>query len=198
MPFCQVKVINSISWEAVERVTKYTIRGILTATRSTGALMIIAWVLLASVGMFIARYTRTLWDGKELFGGKVWFQVKESHAVLCLVHSLWPSLSCSKVILWYWCYPLRRSTWNLQCNFELLVFFLICCPGSQGRHDNNCLSNYRWSRIDICWHEALVRGNYKTIITLSLWNLWQHLSHFSLLAHRFHDSRPQQSTSCYT
>ena len=39
-----------------------------------GSLMAIVWILLASSGLFFARYTRDNWPDTKLFGTKVWFQ----------------------------------------------------------------------------------------------------------------------------
>ena len=41
----------------------------------TGALMVVAWVIFASSGMLIARYTRPVGGDKTCFGQKIWFQV---------------------------------------------------------------------------------------------------------------------------
>ena len=39
--------------------------------------MVIAWVGLASVGIFMARYTKMVFGEKQLLGTKVWFAVKD-------------------------------------------------------------------------------------------------------------------------
>ena len=44
-------------------------------TSIPGALMVVAWVILASSGMLIARYTRPVGGDKTCFGQKIWFQV---------------------------------------------------------------------------------------------------------------------------
>jgi hypothetical protein len=38
--------------------------------------MAIVWILLASSGLFFARYTRNNWPDTTLVGTKVWFQVR--------------------------------------------------------------------------------------------------------------------------
>ena len=38
--------------------------------------MAVVWILLASSGLFFARYTRDNWPDTKLLGTKVWFQVK--------------------------------------------------------------------------------------------------------------------------
>lgn len=40
-----------------------------------GALMTLAWVLFAFVGLFTARYMRQAWEPRELLGKKAWFTV---------------------------------------------------------------------------------------------------------------------------
>ncbi|CAH3148519.1 unnamed protein product, partial [Pocillopora meandrina] len=40
-----------------------------------GALMTLAWILFAFVGLFIARYMRQAWEPRELLGKKAWFTV---------------------------------------------------------------------------------------------------------------------------
>ncbi|XP_028404492.1 ferric-chelate reductase 1-like isoform X2 [Dendronephthya gigantea] len=47
-----------------------------------GSLMTVVWILLASSGLFFARYTRQNWPDTELLGTKVWFQF---HRVLMAV-----------------------------------------------------------------------------------------------------------------
>ena len=47
------------------------------------ALMVLAWVGFATVGIFIARYTREVWGEERILGQKVWFQVsRNSHVFL--------------------------------------------------------------------------------------------------------------------
>ena len=38
--------------------------------------MVIAWVGFASIGIFMARFTRVAFGDKELLGTKVWFTVR--------------------------------------------------------------------------------------------------------------------------
>ena len=47
--------------------------------------MAIVWILLASSGLFFARYTRDNWPDTKPLGTKVWFQVhtKKSANKLC-------------------------------------------------------------------------------------------------------------------
>ena len=39
-------------------------------------LMVMAWVGFATIGMFIARFMRTVWGVKEMCGKRIWFQVQ--------------------------------------------------------------------------------------------------------------------------
>ena len=39
-------------------------------------LMVVAWVGFATIGMFIARFMRTVWGVKEMCGKRIWFQVQ--------------------------------------------------------------------------------------------------------------------------
>ena len=45
--------------------------------------MVIAWVGFASIGIFMARFTRVAFGDKELLGTKVWFTVRydEDHCI---------------------------------------------------------------------------------------------------------------------
>ena len=45
--------------------------------------MVIAWVGFASIGIFMARFTRVAFGDKELLGTKVWFTVRydEGHCI---------------------------------------------------------------------------------------------------------------------
>ena len=38
--------------------------------------MVLAWVGFATIGMFIARFMRPVWGEKEMYGKRVWFQVR--------------------------------------------------------------------------------------------------------------------------
>ena len=38
--------------------------------------MVVAWVGFATIGMFVARFMRTLWGAKEMCGKRIWFQVQ--------------------------------------------------------------------------------------------------------------------------
>ena len=38
-------------------------------------MMILAWILFASVGLFTARYMRETWEPTEICGKKAWFTV---------------------------------------------------------------------------------------------------------------------------
>ncbi|XP_060069635.1 putative ferric-chelate reductase 1 [Ylistrum balloti] len=43
--------------------------------KAHGSLMIFAWVFVASIGIFDARYMKTIWPDSTLFGQKVWFPI---------------------------------------------------------------------------------------------------------------------------
>lgn len=43
--------------------------------KAHGSLMIIAWVFIASIGIFVARYMKPFWPNSTLLGTKVWFAV---------------------------------------------------------------------------------------------------------------------------
>lgn len=47
-----------------------------------GALMILAWVLCASIGIIMARYFKPMWTTKKACGQKIWFQVHRA-LMLC-------------------------------------------------------------------------------------------------------------------
>ncbi|XP_021366826.1 ferric-chelate reductase 1-like [Mizuhopecten yessoensis] len=40
-----------------------------------GSLMVVAWVLFSSIGIFVARYLKTMWPNSTVLGQKVWFQI---------------------------------------------------------------------------------------------------------------------------
>jgi hypothetical protein len=48
--------------------------------------MAIVWILLASSGLFFARYTRNNWPDTTLVGTKVWFQVRLTEGSARQVH----------------------------------------------------------------------------------------------------------------
>lgn len=54
----------------------------------TGALMIIAWVLCASVGIMMARYYKPMWVDTKACGQKVWFQVHRALMLAAMFISL--------------------------------------------------------------------------------------------------------------
>ncbi|XP_033740428.1 putative ferric-chelate reductase 1 homolog isoform X2 [Pecten maximus] len=43
--------------------------------KAHGSLMILAWVFVASIGIFVARYMKPLWPDSTLLGTKVWFPI---------------------------------------------------------------------------------------------------------------------------
>lgn len=47
-----------------------------TLTCVTGALMLIAWMNMGSLGMMVARYLKGVAKGTRLFGKDVWFLVR--------------------------------------------------------------------------------------------------------------------------
>ncbi|KAG5444099.1 DOMON domain-containing protein frrs1L [Clonorchis sinensis] len=61
--------------------------------KTHGCLMVLAWVLCASIGVILARYYKELWPNSGLLGERVWFQ---SHRILqssCVI------LTCIAIIL---------------------------------------------------------------------------------------------------
>ena len=50
--------------------------------------MVIAWVGFASIGIFMARFTRVAFGDKELLGTKVWFTVRydEGHCIFLVFY----------------------------------------------------------------------------------------------------------------
>ncbi|XP_069137762.1 ferric-chelate reductase 1-like isoform X2 [Argopecten irradians] len=40
-----------------------------------GSLMVVAWVLFSSIGIFVARYLKPMWPNSTILGQKVWFQI---------------------------------------------------------------------------------------------------------------------------
>ena len=51
--------------------------------------MVIAWVGFASIGIFMARFTRVAFGDKELLGTKVWFTVRydEGHCIFLVFYN---------------------------------------------------------------------------------------------------------------
>ena len=51
--------------------------------------MVIAWVGFASIGIFMARFTRVAFGDKELLGTKVWFTVRydEDHCIFLVFYN---------------------------------------------------------------------------------------------------------------
>ncbi|XP_021366791.1 ferric-chelate reductase 1-like isoform X1 [Mizuhopecten yessoensis] len=67
-----------ISREAVDFQSTSTLTGTEVSyplVKAHGSLMIVAWVLLASIGIFVARYMKPLWPNSTLLGAKVWFPI---------------------------------------------------------------------------------------------------------------------------
>ncbi|KAL3841487.1 hypothetical protein ACJMK2_019625, partial [Sinanodonta woodiana] len=54
-------------------------------TKVHGSLMIVAWILLASIGTVMARFYKPVWPDSKLFGEKVWFQIHRACMVVLLV-----------------------------------------------------------------------------------------------------------------
>uniref|UniRef100_S4RK39 Cytochrome b561 domain-containing protein n=1 Tax=Petromyzon marinus TaxID=7757 RepID=S4RK39_PETMA len=46
-----------------------------TIIKAHGALMMVAWLTCASVGIVLARFFKPLWPTHYIWGQKVWFQV---------------------------------------------------------------------------------------------------------------------------
>ena len=55
----------------------------------SGCLMVIAWIGFASIGIFMARFTRVAFGDKELLGTKVWFTVRydEDHSIFLVFYN---------------------------------------------------------------------------------------------------------------
>ncbi|KAL3841488.1 hypothetical protein ACJMK2_019626 [Sinanodonta woodiana] len=49
-----------------------------------GSLMIVAWILLASIGIVMPRFYKPVWPDSRIFGEKVWFQIHRACMVLVL------------------------------------------------------------------------------------------------------------------
>ncbi|XP_060069676.1 ferric-chelate reductase 1-like [Ylistrum balloti] len=50
-----------------------------------GSLMVVAWVLFSSIGIFIARYLKPMWPNSTLLGQKVWFQIHRTCMITVLL-----------------------------------------------------------------------------------------------------------------
>ncbi|KAL3869445.1 hypothetical protein ACJMK2_042126 [Sinanodonta woodiana] len=53
--------------------------------KAHGSLMIIAWVMLAGIGILTARYYKSVWSTKTFMKQKIWFQVHRATMVSCFV-----------------------------------------------------------------------------------------------------------------
>ena len=54
--------------------------------------MVIAWVGLASVGIFMARYMKVAFGDKELLGTKMWFTVRTAPSCHEYQDRKWPDI----------------------------------------------------------------------------------------------------------
>ncbi|CAH8668537.1 DOMON domain-containing protein frrs1L [Schistosoma haematobium] len=61
--------------------------------KTHGCLMVLAWVLCASIGIILARYYKDVWPNSGLLGERVWFQ---SHRIL---QGICVGLTCISIIL---------------------------------------------------------------------------------------------------
>ncbi|XP_033740422.1 putative ferric-chelate reductase 1 [Pecten maximus] len=50
-----------------------------------GSLMVVAWVLFSSIGIFVARYLKPMWPNSTILGQKVWFQIHRTCMVTVFV-----------------------------------------------------------------------------------------------------------------
>ncbi|VDP76212.1 unnamed protein product [Echinostoma caproni] len=61
--------------------------------KTHGCLMVLAWVLCASVGVILARYYKDMWPNSGLLGQHVWFQAHRILQACCVI------LTCIAIIL---------------------------------------------------------------------------------------------------
>lgn len=63
--------------------------GVDMRVKAHGCIAIIAWMILANLGYFIARYYKPLWSSKKVFGSDIWFLIHRvlmvSAAVLTII-----------------------------------------------------------------------------------------------------------------
>ncbi|ESO92331.1 hypothetical protein LOTGIDRAFT_162635 [Lottia gigantea] len=50
-----------------------------------GALMVIAWITAASIGLVVARYFKPIWPNSTFIGQKIWFQIHRTCMILTLL-----------------------------------------------------------------------------------------------------------------
>jgi hypothetical protein len=56
-----------------------------TLAKAHGCLMILAWVLFASIGIVMARYYKDMWPNNSIIGEKVWFILHVSCQIMCFL-----------------------------------------------------------------------------------------------------------------
>ncbi len=58
-----------------------------------GCLMIIAWMMSASLAIIMSRYYKPMWPNDRLCGHRVWFAVSHNRLICVKVLMLWPDNS---------------------------------------------------------------------------------------------------------
>lgn len=100
-----------------------------------GSFMIVAWIGATSIGVFSARYMRTLWVGKQVFGKDIWFVVHQVAMSLT-----WVLTISSVIIIWIDVGEWRTSTHSLLgiiatvlCFIQPLTAFFRPAPNDEAR-----------------------------------------------------------------
>ncbi|THD19348.1 Ferric-chelate reductase 1 [Fasciola hepatica] len=117
--------------------------------KTHGCLMVLAWVLCASVGVILARYYKDMWPNSGLLGQHVWFQAHRILQACCVL------LTCVAIILAFiYCEGYSKasaSPYYVHPILGLIVFCLALINVSP--HVLICLvdlffwSNSKWPRF---------------------------------------------------
>jgi hypothetical protein len=67
--------------------------------------MVIAWILLASTGILIARYFKDLMPNTEIFGVKIWFIIHRPIMILVTAISITAFIVILAGLEWKWVSP---------------------------------------------------------------------------------------------
>lgn len=100
-----------------------------------GSFMIVAWIGATTIGVFSARYMKTLWVGKQVFGKDIWFVVHQVAMSLT-----WILTIAAVIIIWIDVGEWRTSTHSLLgiiatalCFIQPLTAFFRPAPNDEAR-----------------------------------------------------------------
>lgn len=157
--------------------------------KTHGCLMVLAWVLCASIGVILARYYKDMWPNSGLLGQHVWFQTHRILQASCVI------LTCVAIILAFiYCEGYSKasvSPYYVHPILGLIVFclalinvgcFLLCQTWecqifSHSIVVNHLLPSTVYANSDLlCWIlyfcVSLLAFCFVGLILLNLYFLW--------------------------